>query len=344
MIAARLLAVAGGGSVTLPAPTTLTPNGARVTLFTRANTYAQGLVYTGGVLYLFTTESPSTEHAAGSGGYLRTSSTLDGAGFASARTALFTGTAGRHGNIEGAGITTSGRIIVALDDQSDSDAFDVIGKVIYSDSPYSSWSSPYTVPNSFSGDCVTGPPMQLPSGDVLLPIYGEQTGVVSGNTFARLVRSTDDGATFGSETLIAQSASRTYQEPRLYWDGTAVRALMRSDTNVHTWLASGGTDGSVFGAASDVLVMSGPPDAIVIAPETLFLIGRNDNSTFLPRTAVSTDGAATWTTPAELDTGETRELDGTAWAYLGGGEYLSVYALANSGSSSTLYLRRWTAT
>lgn len=342
MLATRLLTAGGGGSFTSAAPTTLTPVDGRVALFTRANTYAQGLIYRAGVYYLFTTDSPSTEHAASSGAYVRTASTPEGLATAT-RTLLFAGTSGRHGNVEGVLLTTTGRILVVLDDQSDSDPFDVLCKVVYSDDG-STYSSPYTVTNSFSGDCVGAPPCQLPDGDILLPIYGEQTGVVGGNTFCRLVRSTDDGATFGSETLIAQSASRTYQEPRIYWDGAAAQCFMRSDTNQHTWCSSGGATGSTWGAAADVVVLSGPPDSIVIAPTTLFTIARNDNSTFRGRTAATTDSGSSFTSPAELDTGETRELDGTAFAHIGGRDYVSIYALANSTSSSTLYLRRWTAT
>lgn len=341
MLARRLLPATGGsgGFMPPPYPTNLTANGARETLFSGGNIYAQGLVYRSGVLYLFTTEG-TTEHASDTGAYVRTSSDLGTTW--SSRTLLFAGTTGRHGNVEGVGLTASGRILVCLDDQLNADAFDVICKVIYSDDG-STWSSPYTVPNSFSGDCVGGPFCQIPSGDVLLPIYGEETGVVGGNTFARCVRSSDDGETFGSETLIAQSASRTYQEPRIYWDGGEAICLMRSDTNVHTWRSSGGSSATSWGAASDVVAMSGPPDAVVIAPDTLFLAARNDNTVWRGRTAVSTDSATTWTTPAELDSGETRELDGTAWAFVGGTDYICVYSLANSGSSSTVYLRRWTA-
>lgn len=330
-----LLAAGGGGSFVIPPLTTVSQDGARVELFTRANTYAQGLVYRAGVLYLFTTESPSIEHAAGSGAYLRTSSDLGTTW--SARSLLFAGTGGRHANVESAFLTGTGRILVALDDQSDSNAFDVIPKIIYSDDG-STWSSPYTVSNTFTGDCVGGDFAEFPSGHILLSLYGEQTGVVGGNTFVKVVTSTDDGATFGSETTAASSGSRTYQEPNVAWVDDQFEMFMRSDTNVHTWTTTS-TDGSTWSAPADVLVMSGPPDFLQLGADWLFLMARNDNSVWRPRYATRSGG--TWSSVAEVDTGETRELDGTALAFIDARHFLTIYALANSASSSTVYLRQW---
>lgn len=330
------LLVGGGGSFTPPAPTSVAEDGARVSLFTRANTYTNGLVNVSGTLLLFTTESPSTEHAAGSGAYLRTSTDA----YAS-RTLLYAGSgAGRHGNIEAAFRTSTGRILVALDDQGDSNPFDVVPNVIYSDDGGASWSSPYVVSNTFSGDCVTGEFAELPDGTIILALYGEQTGIVGGNTFAKVVFSSDDGATFGSETTMASSASRTYQEPNIVWVNGQLVTLMRSDTNQHTWRTTS-PDGTTWSAPGDVLVMSGPPDFLEWWPGYLFCMARNDNSQFRPRYALSFDSGATWGSVTEVDTGETRELDGTAMCFTDATHFTTIYALANSGSSSTVYLRQW---
>lgn len=356
MTTARLLLAAAGGSGAFPVtpeppepptpPTSVAKVGSRVELFTRANTYAQGIVEKDGTVYLFTTESPSTEHAAGSGAYVRTASASDDLTDPdswSARTLLYDGSgAGRHGNCEAVFLTSTGRILVALDDQADVDQFDVIAKVIYSDDG-SSWSSPYTVPNSFSGDCVGGDFVEMPDGDILHFTYGEQTGVVGGNTFVRRVRSSDGGETFGSEVTVAASASRVLHEPNAAYVDGKVRVFMRSDTNVHTWYVES-SDGDAYNSPTDVVALSGPPDFIeFFVPGYLFMLARNNNTVWRPRWSWSADGGISWATITEVDSGETRELDGTAILMTGDLEWITVYSLANSLSSNTVYIQQWAA-
>lgn len=321
-----------------PTFTSVAEDGSRQTLYTRANTYVWELLNVSGTLYLFTTDSPSTEHAAGTVAAVRTS-TDDGVTWSGATTLYSGGGTGRHGNAGGACLLSSGRILVSLQDQSDSDPYDVVPIVIYSDNG-STWSSPYSVTNTFSGDCVTGDFAQMANGHILLSLYGEQTGIVGGNTFVKTVLSTDNGATFGSENTAASSASRTYQEPQFALVGANVVMLMRSDTNVHTWRTTS-VDGVTWTSPADVVALAGPPDFIQASAGTLFCMARNDNTVWRPRWAMSFDSGVTWGSIAEVDTGETKELDGTGIAFVDQSHFLTIYALANSGSSSTVYLRKW---
>lgn len=314
-------------------PTAIAPDGSRIELFDRANTYTWSLVVKDGTGYLFTTESPSTEHAAGSGAYLRTS-----ADDYASRTLLYAGGgAGRHGGMESAFLTSTGRILAVLDDQADADNFDVAAKVIYSDDG-STWSSPYTVPNTFSGDCVGGTFAEMPNGDVLLTLYGEETGVVGGNTFVKRVKSTDNGETFGDEITIASSASRNYGEPQIVLVDDVYEVYMRSDTTQHTWLTTS-ADGDSWSAASDVLVMSGPPQVLPLGGDALFMLARNNNTVWRPRWAARFSG--TWSSPAEVESGETRELDSTGMAFIDATHFHTIYALADDLDSSTVYLQAW---
>lgn len=327
------VAPSGTGSMTAHAE-------GRLTDTSGDNRYSQAVVFWEGVLHHFYTEG-TTEHAAGSAAYHRKSYDY-GATFGSATAIYSGGGAGRHGNVEHAMVTSKGRIIVFLDDQDDSDPFDVIPNVIYSDSGGEDWSTPYQVPNTFSGDCVLSFGLELPNWNILLFAYGEQTGVVGGNTFVKRFISTDHGATFGDEQTVVSSASRTYQEPRaVLTDGTVV-VLMRSDTNVHTWrTASDIDDLTTWVTPADVISMSGPPDFVSPWPGALFLIARNDNTVWRGRTAMSWDKGLTWTSLVELDAGETRELDGTAMWVMGAGAVYAIYALATTASDSTLYIRRF---
>lgn len=305
------------------------------------NRYSQGIAYLDGVVHHFYTEG-TTEHAAGSAAYHRKSYDY-GVTYETAASIYAGSGAGRHGNVEGALATSRGRLIVGLQDQDDSDPFDVVARIIFSDDGGDTWSSPYAVPNTFSGDCVTSALIELPDGRIVLFAYGEQTGVVGGNTFVKRYVSTDHGETFGDEQTVASSASRTYAEPRVVvTDGTII-VFMRSDTNVHTWRTASDIDATLttWSAPADVVSLSGPPDVISPWPGAVFMVARNDNTVWRGRTAMSWDKGLTFTSPAELDAGETRELDGTALWLMGAGAVYAIYALATGPSDSTFYIRRF---
>lgn len=328
-------------------PTTVSPNAeGRLTLWSAGNTYTWGCVNRGGVLHLIYTESPTSEHAAGTTAKYKTSSDL---GYTwSAATTLYSGSgAGFHGEAQGITLSPTGRLIASVIDAPDGGgSANVTGYVRYSDNGGSTWSSPYGMPITASGTekYALGPAIVMPDNSLIMPCTRTQPTVL--DTIS--LTSTDDGATWGSQITVASNVGvREYTEPsggRLP-DGTLVM-LMRSDTNQHMWRVTSGSSGVTWGTPADVLAAGGPPQFVQWYPGhgSMFLVLRVSNTNFAARWSTTLDGGATWASLQEVDSGETRELDSCALVMLDTTTILAIYALANSSTSSTVYRRKFDIT
>lgn len=240
------------------------------------------------------------------------------------------------------GITGTGRFIVAHHTVTPWNSDDVDAYVNYSDDDGATWNtgSTYTLPTSYSGPVASAvtSPIIMDGTDVIIPGYAED----GGNDFAIYWRSTDDGATFASPTVIASSGSRHYQEPqiRILASGRWL-CLMRSDTDLHTWRTYSDDDGSTWSTPDDVNAMTGRPDFIEYRAGRLVQVGRNSaiGIDSPPYFTVSLDDGATWSTPVEVDTGETKLHMYAALVKTADGAVTMAYALEASGSASSLFVR-----
>lgn len=233
---------------------------------------------------------------------------------------------------------SSGRLLVTYDLRDYAPTPDTItAHAIYSDTRGQSWSSPYTIPDTFSGQAiVSAPAIELPDGTVLLPGFGDN----GGNYLAVCWFSTDGGLTFDTQTTIA-SGSHDWEEPvvRYLANGTLV-ALIRDSAGSVTYRVASTDLGQTWGSPSSVLTAGGRPDFVEFYPDCLLLFCRSDNATnFDPRWAVSWDAGATWTSLQEIDTGVTTDLEYSAPVVLAPGYVAVVYSLENSSSDADLYLR-----
>lgn len=235
----------------------------------------------------------------------------------------------------------SGRLLVTYDERNPFTGDDIHAFAIYSDDGGLTWSSPYEIPNSFSGACiVSAAPIELASGDILLPAFGEN----GGNYISVVFTSTDDGATFGSQTTIA-TGSHDWEEPviRQLSSGTIV-ALMRDTVGSVTYRSASTDDGATWSAATSVLTGGGRPDFVEFYADCLFLILRGNNSTTTEaRWTASFDAGLTWEALTEVDVGATEELEYSAPVVMSANHVTVVYSLETSGSDADLYLRRYVA-
>lgn len=336
-----LLAAAGGsGSFTTFVPSAVAPSGSRTSLWSAGNTYVWGGAYREGVLSIVYTETPTSEHASGGKAKFRSSSDL-GLTWGSV-TDLYSGSGGGfHGEAQGLTLSRTGRLIASvIDDPNGGGSVNVTGYTMYSDDGGATWSSAYALPITASGSekYGLGPAAQLDDGTLVLAVT--RTNPVVLDTV--VLTSTDDGATWGSQVTVATGAEYTEgQLGRVSPSGNLVM-LMRQDTSQHTFRSVSTDNGATWSAVTDVMTASGPPQFIPFYGDDLFAVLRSDNVVYRPRYSVSWDAGVTWAALAEVDAGETRELDSAAIVQINSTTIVVIYALVNTSTSSTVYRRVFT--
>lgn len=236
---------------------------------------------------------------------------------------------------------TSGRLLVTYDERNPFSSDDIHAFAIYSDDGGLTWSSPYEIPNSFSGSCIaSAQAVELASGDILLPIFGDNGGLY----ISAVVTSTDGGETFGSQVTIA-TGTHDWEEPviRQLSSGDLV-CLMRDTGGSVTYRSVSVNDGATWSAAASVLTGGGRPDFVEFYADCLLLFLRGNNSTTTEgRWTASFDAGVTWDALTEIDAGATQELEYSAPVVMSQNNVTVVYSLENSGTDADLYLRRYVA-
>lgn len=217
-------------------------------------------------------------------------------------------------------------------------------KLIYSDDGGTTWSAPYTIPDTAAGNQATGTsqPIQLADNSIL--IFGNVNDTSGGVLYSVLWKSTDNGATFPTQIDVAKNiAVREYAEPqgRLLTSGRII-CLLRSDTNQHTWRTVSSDNGATWSAPTDVLTASGRPDFVEVKPGLLGLFCRTNNTDFYARWTYSADEGLTWAALANTD-GATDLLMYSAPVVTSANTITNVYSYENSSSDADLYLRHWLA-
>lgn len=250
------------------------------------------------------------------------------------------------------GITrlSSGRLIVSLwRDQVGVSGSGEAG-IVYSDDDGATWSPWVAATNSFTQEAFSaGAVVQLGNGDLLLPIEGSNTGDPIANRSCHTVRSTNNGATWGSEVTVRNYAtdSRPYYETTLLLlDNGELIAIHRNSAGTGTHYIQRSTDQGAttgnWGAPASAFTGYGKPHAIQGASGTI-IVGSRRNSDAAAVVRTSIDRGATWSSEYVIDATMT-ESEYVCPVELSLGSYLVVYGSQPSSSTSNSDIKKVTVT
>jgi hypothetical protein len=161
-------------------------------------------------------------------------------------------------------------------------------------------SSPFLTAGKFYGS--VSKVLELADGTILLPVYGQNSGDPSDPNFANaaVVKSTDGGATWGAQVLIAATDGSTkgYSESNgvILPDGR-ITLIIRQDISPKGYYeAHSDDDGLTWSTPTEVISSAtvGKPAVSLLASGAMLLVART-NSASRTGYAASWDTGATWT-------------------------------------------------
>jgi hypothetical protein len=175
-----------------------------------------------------------------------------------------------------------------------------------------------------------GPALELPSGDILIPIEGSDSGDPVADRWAISVLSTDGGLTFGSPVTIASFATegRPFYETQIaLMPNGDLKALSRSEPSPYGYYRNTSTDNGLTWDTPELVVTGnvGRPTILVASSGTCMFAGRDVSSEAMrafttvddfqsvqgPFTLDATMYSMMYAQPLELPTGDGRVL----WLY-----------------------------
>lgn len=237
---------------------------------------------------------------------------------------------------QGVASISTGRVFVSVWYDNYSASPTGVAGVVYSDDFGATWSSFITLTSTFTQDSYTaGPVVELQNGDLLIPIEGTASGSIA-NRSSHLLRSTDQGLTWGSEATISNYA--TASEPRyetnlLLLEDLSLLAIHRTSGGTGTHKTQTSTDGgATWSAVSSAFSGYGAPGVIQASTRSVIVITRK-NSDASVIAFVSRDKGATWDSGTSIATGMTEMEYGKALE-LPDGRLFVVYGSQPSGSTS----------
>ncbi len=198
-------------------------------------------------------------------------------------------------------VTTTGRVLVTFNlydyGATPRTPVDAV-RSTYSDDGCATWSSPATMNSAFTSSCANGTtnPVQLADGSILNPVYG----LNSGDTYwsASVFKSTDNGATWGSEVLLGdgEADGRNYYEPGIVLlDDDRLLGLYRTTDGAGTHYKNYSTDsGATWGATSAAYSGFGASRVRQLSTGTVMVVTRRSADSDLT-SFTSRDSGATWT-------------------------------------------------
>lgn len=336
-----MLLGAGGGPFSVPA-TDLDDSAARVDVDTGSGYKAfPGMAYLAGRLHLVYRHA--TDHIATGDGVMKYRYSDDlGATWSSPVTKL-SGAAGHDLRGFGLTATSTGRLIATYCDHLTSGPTFGALKVVYSDDAGSTWSSPYAVPTTgmayeSAGDA---PIVELADHTLILPAFGQNAS--GGDYFSVLFKSTDDGATWGSQTTVAAASGKDYVEPYMRLVGTDLICFTHWGTlnDVNRLVST--DDGATWSTPTPVFSGFGRTDWLAFSSSSFAMWCRAPGgSTNDARWTVSNDLGLTWDA--------LRDIDGHTDLYMYGAPVqvgsviVHVYSIENSSTDADLYCRTYTLT
>jgi len=150
---------------------------------------------------------------------------------------------------------TDGRILLSVGKRvSGAGVVDGIGYFESSDNG-ATWGSVNALNPSLTGFAAEGGAIyELGNGDLLFPFYGQNSGD-AGKWSAGLLRSTDDGATWGSQVTIMPGVTdnKTYAEPGFVTIGSTLYCFAREEGLTELRIATSSNDGATWSARSTVI-------------------------------------------------------------------------------------------
>lgn len=155
------------------------------------------------------------------------------------------------------GLTTlaDGRIMLLVGKRvSGAGVVDGIGYFESSDNG-ATWGSVNTLNPSLTGFAAEGGGIyELSNGDLLFPFYG-QNSTDAGKWSACLLRSTDGGATWGSQVTVAPGITdgKTYAEPGFVEIGSTLYCFFREEGSTEMRITTSTNNGATWGARSAVI-------------------------------------------------------------------------------------------
>lgn len=131
----------------------------------------------------------------------------------------------------GGGVTPQGRLLVMYSRNTWSPNVFVDLNIIYSDNEGSSWSSPISVPTTgVNADFTTSQAhvTAIADGKIMLNWFGRDTTTGAQKVF--IIRSSDNGTTWGSAVQVVSSTTAGYSEPSfVHLDGGSILGLIRAE-------------------------------------------------------------------------------------------------------------------
>lgn len=232
-------------------------------------------------------------------------------------------------SVLGASTSSTGRVFTAgfRNDADPPTGFDDQGALlVYSDDNGSTWESAIVLDAGFTDfQLGASAPVEMVGGDLIMPIEGEDTGDTLSSV--RVIFSSDDGDTWGSEVVLAEG-TRNYYEPCLVvLDNGDILALLRTtDGNGDIYASTSDDAGATWSTPAVAFAGHGMPHVIQGTSGTLIAITRENGAA--QQGAVwaytSLDRGATWNGPFTLDS-SMYEMEYGCPVELSEGSYLVVY-------------------
>jgi sialidase-1 len=170
--------------------------------------------------------------------------------------------------------------------------------VIRSTDNGAAWGTPVALGSSFTSyEFCSAKVVELTDGTLIAPLYGN-TG---GDYTAYLMKSSDGGDTWGTQTTIATGSSRSWVEPYMILLASGVlHCLIRTDENT-IYRSTSSDSGATWSAAASAFTGNGRPSHIETPCGALIYVGR-PSGVGDPEYRTSTDKGATWSAATVLDT------------------------------------------
>ena len=222
-----------------------------------------------------------TGHDSGDGDIVVVTSDDDGATWSAEQTIL---TSASY-DYRFCGLTTlsTGRIIGLVGRrQSDKTEVTTGVRVVYSDDDGATWTGEIAVGHNYTLWAREGGKiLEMPNGDLLMPLYGQDSGDTGANARVRLSKSTDGGDTWAHLAQVVAASNGWYEPGLVYYEDTDVlQCLIRYNSTAIYLSASDGTAASwtapaqiaeyAEGLQSPTLLRSGEVVSIVRSDITLF--------------------------------------------------------------------------
>jgi hypothetical protein len=202
----------------------------------------------------------------------------------------------------------------------------------------STWGSPIQITTSVAVASSAAKIVELPNGDLICPLYGNATG--TGNWSAYLVRSTDAGATWGSQVTIATGTigvGDNWTEPYilLLSDGRLMCAI-REDTDRDIYLTYSDDDGATWSTPQIAFDGWAKPFLLETATGAVVCVTRSEESDERAFYVVSWDQGQSWSDDIDL------ESTGEGMTYASGAQVderiVIIYSLEPSATNGDVYV------